>query len=188
MRLNAVSVKNFKAIKEATINFSDVTILVGQNSSGKSSFLQALHWACRCVADSKIQNNQARSIAAHSLDYFPTPDARVVGHNTELREGRGKQQEVAVFVTLEFEEGGEEGRGTIPIRRGRNDAIQIDLRANNRLPEKLYSKLSDRDSPFTVYIPGLAGIPSNEEKRVDSLYLEVLQAEMRIAFFATYFF
>ncbi len=99
-----------------------------------------------------------------SLDYFPTPDAKVVGHNKELREARGKQEHVSVFVTLECDDE-DESSGVIPIKRGRNDAIQIDLRAENLLPKKLYSELSDRNSPFSAYIPGLAGIPSSEEKK-----------------------
>ena len=135
------------------------------NSSGKSSFLQALHWACRCVADVKIQNNQARSVAVQSLDYFPTLDAKVVGHNQELREGRGDQDDISVFVTLDFVDDDEEASGTIPIKRGRNDAIQIDLRQKKKLPQKLYALLSNRNKPFTAYIPGLAGIPSDEEKK-----------------------
>lgn len=164
MRLSAVTVENFKAIKSARVELSDVTILVGQNSSGKSSFLQALHWACRCVADPKIQNNQARSVAVQSLDYFPTPDAKIVGHNKELREGRGNQEDISVFVTLEAQDD-DDNTGVIPIKRGRNDAIQIDLRSRNRLPRKLYEELSARDHPFSAYIPGLAGIPSSEEKK-----------------------
>ncbi|UWQ54165.1 AAA family ATPase [Leisingera caerulea] len=164
--MKAITVENFKAIKKAKIDLADVTILVGQNSSGKSSFMQALHWGCRCVADSKIQNNQARSVAVQSLDYFPTLDAKVVGHNAELREGRGDQEDVSVFVSIDAEyEGDESLTGTIPIKRGRNDAIQIDLRKSNKVPKKLYDDLSDRFRPFSAYIPGLAGIPSSEEKK-----------------------
>lgn len=165
VRVNAVRVQNFKAIKDARVELSQVTILVGQNSSGKSSFLQALHWACRCVADPKIQNNQARSVAVQSLDYFPTLDAKVVGHNRELREGRGDQGEISVFVTIELDEDRDRFIGTIPIKRGRNDAIQIDLRADNKLSNEIYVHLSNRVKPFTSYIPGLAGIPSSEEKK-----------------------
>lgn len=165
MRLKAITIENFKAIKRAKVDVADVTILVGQNSSGKSSFLQALHWACRCVADTKIQNNQVRSVAVQSLDYFPTLDAKVVGHNQELREGRGDQVDISVFVTLDFADGDEQSSGTIPIKRGRNDAIQIDLGKKKKLPQKLYMLLSDRSKPFTAYIPGLAGIPSDEEKK-----------------------
>ncbi|UFM64260.1 AAA family ATPase [Paracoccus sp. MA] len=164
MRLKSVTVENFKAIDKAKIDLADVTILVGQNSSGKSSFLQALHWACRCVADPKVQNNQARSVAAHALDYFPTPDAKVVGHNKELREGRGDLENISVFVTLEVD-GSQNTVGRIPIKRGRNDAIQIDLRGESRLPGDLYIHLADRKKPFSAYIPGLAGIPSREEKK-----------------------
>lgn len=104
-----------------------------------------------------------------------------MGHNQELREGRGDQENVSVFVTLECDDI-KNSVGVIPIKRGRNDAIQIDLRNENRLPPDLYTELSSRDRPFSAYIPGLAGIPSREEKKVVNPFLEVQQAVMRTVF------
>ncbi len=42
MRIGSLTVKNFKAIEELTINFSGVTTLIGENNAGKSSVLSAL--------------------------------------------------------------------------------------------------------------------------------------------------
>jgi len=41
-RLKSIKIKNFKAFKEAEINFKSLTILLGANASGKSSILQSL--------------------------------------------------------------------------------------------------------------------------------------------------
>jgi excinuclease UvrABC ATPase subunit len=48
--LESITVKNFKAAKEATIPLARVTVLVGPNGSGKSSVLQAIHWAARAAS------------------------------------------------------------------------------------------------------------------------------------------
>jgi len=40
--LNKISLKNFKAFKEAEIEFKPITILIGPNNSGKSSLIQSI--------------------------------------------------------------------------------------------------------------------------------------------------
>ena len=42
MKIKEIHVKNFRSILDETLTFDDLTILVGRNSSGKSSFLRAL--------------------------------------------------------------------------------------------------------------------------------------------------
>lgn len=44
MRISKVTIENFKAIKSATLDLSDFTVIVGSNGSGKSSVLTAMHW------------------------------------------------------------------------------------------------------------------------------------------------
>lgn len=40
--LTSLSLRNFKSIKEAKLDLSPLTILVGRNSSGKSTLIQAI--------------------------------------------------------------------------------------------------------------------------------------------------
>lgn len=40
MRINSLEVKNFKSIEHTEIKFNDLNILIGQNASGKSNFLE----------------------------------------------------------------------------------------------------------------------------------------------------
>ena len=44
--IKKITIRNFKAIKELTIEFTPLTVLIGENSSGKSTILQALNFLC----------------------------------------------------------------------------------------------------------------------------------------------
>jgi len=50
MQLTEITVKSFKGIKTATLPLRDTTVLVGPNNAGKSSALQAIHFAARAMA------------------------------------------------------------------------------------------------------------------------------------------
>jgi len=45
--LSQLHLKNWRSIREATINFTPLTVLIGANSSGKSNILDALHFSKR---------------------------------------------------------------------------------------------------------------------------------------------
>lgn len=165
--LRAAEIENFKAISEARIPLqSGLTALVGQNNSGKSSVLQALHWACRCVAHPKVQKNQSRRLPAHEFDFYPTEKTKLVGHNKELRQGRSGNPEISVRVTFEHtkEDGTEFVQSSIPIRQGNNDVVNVDLK-NEVIEHNFYMMLKNNEKLFSSYIPGLAGIPLFEERR-----------------------
>ena len=42
MRLTTVSVRNFRCIKDLTVDLDETTVLVGENNSGKTAFLEAI--------------------------------------------------------------------------------------------------------------------------------------------------
>src|SRR5712691_397472 len=44
MRLSRVHIINFRCLTELELDFDDVTVLVGANSTGKSTALHALRW------------------------------------------------------------------------------------------------------------------------------------------------
>jgi len=58
MRLRSVYIKNFRALREVTINFSDMTVIIGENDCGKTSVMLAL----QTFFESKKLDSQA--------DYF----------------------------------------------------------------------------------------------------------------------
>ncbi|WP_322863250.1 ATP-dependent nuclease [Aeromonas allosaccharophila] len=167
IKIENIKIENFKAINKINLSLgSGLTVLVGQNSSGKSSVLQSIHWACRCVANPRIQRNQTRSISVHEFDFYPTTQIRSVGHNKELRQGRGDTKEVSVKVTFgHYKEGDDHSKfSSIKISQGNNEAVKVDLK-DDAIDSDFYNLLSSRNEPFSSYIPGLAGVPLSEEKR-----------------------
>lgn len=173
MKLKSVTVKNYKAIKTATVELKHITVLVGENSSGKTSFLQAMHWAFRCVSTESVKNNQSYSAHASDLDYSPTLDATSVGHNSHLSESRNNSGPARVDVEVTYLEGDNQSSQVheipksfaIPIQKGRNNTVQVNLQKDNKLDDSVYNLLKDKKRPFSSYIPGLAGIPFFEEKK-----------------------
>lgn len=166
-KLTSVTIENFKAIQRAKIPISSgLTVLVGQNSAGKSSVLQAIHWSCRCVANPKIQRNQTRSLSVYDFDFYPTPNIRSVGNNRELRQKRGDAQEVSVKVSYlhSTESSSAPVTSIVRIGQGNNEAVKVDL-SEDAVHEDFYRLLIDQARPFSAYIPGLAGVPLTEEKR-----------------------
>lgn len=50
MRIARIRIKNFRCLEDVTVEFDDVTTLIGPNGVGKSTVLHALDW---CFNDSK---------------------------------------------------------------------------------------------------------------------------------------
>ena len=45
MKLREISLKNFRCLKDITIPIDDITVLIGENNSGKTALLEALRFA-----------------------------------------------------------------------------------------------------------------------------------------------
>lgn len=60
MRLRSVTIKNFRAITNVTVELDETTVLIGENNTGKTSFMEALKF---CLS-------QAASRRADSLDDY----------------------------------------------------------------------------------------------------------------------
>ena len=103
MRLHEVKIKNFRKLKDCTINFRDTTFLIGPNNSGKSSVFAALDHLHKgsnvtredyskhfdAQEDSYIYENEIEIIA----EYHNLPDesnnwlgfrGRVISHNNPV--------------------------------------------------------------------------------------------------------
>ena len=53
-RLTSVTIRRFKRIEQVTIPLDDVTLLIGANNSGKSSILQAIHFAVSIAQTARL--------------------------------------------------------------------------------------------------------------------------------------
>lgn len=157
-RLTSVAIRRFKRIEQVTIPLDDVTLLIGANNSGKSSILQAIHFAVSIAQTARLvgegvawrQDTYELSFNPSQLLYSPVADVLSLATGGTLLEPRQSQIEIELTA-----EGGL--RTTVGLRRGRNRNIAVNI-SGRVIGEQLMSL----GSPFTIYAPGLAGVPKDE--------------------------
>lgn len=162
-RLDQITIRYFKRIEALTIDLKPVTALVGGNTSGKSSALQAaqlgvsiLQAALRSVKADGTPDF-AGTVSNDSVLFRPTE------HLLDLRRGDPATQKLGYSITysgVDLDSGADKSL-TIEVRRGKNANIAI-----NRIgDDDLAAVLADPDTPFSILTPGLSGIPMREEWR-----------------------
>jgi ABC-type cobalamin/Fe3+-siderophores transport system ATPase subunit len=153
--LESITVKGFKAVVEATIPLDIVTILVGPNGCGKSSVLQAIHWASR-AASYVLPKNTKEMISFERLDYVPSSEPLTTLHKGELKSDTGSTPVEVVFSHRLT--GDDSTQATIRIRAARNRG-GITAHMDGGAAVTPYKQ---RFQFITTYIPGLAGLSEKE--------------------------
>ena len=151
-----IRVRNFKGISNGEVELDEITVFVGSNNAGKSSFIQAIQFGvsgCQTLQQNKTAwrySRTVRSTAFNSEDFLYTPTRHIetLYHNERLTEG-------TEAISISFDDGVNES--TIEFRKGRNKGINTKL-INSELGDQLCSI----ESPYCVYVPGIAGIPVEE--------------------------
>lgn len=163
MLIRKITIKNFKAIEDTTLDLVDFNVIVGTNGSGKSSVLQALHWMFQSGRNRSIQANQKKTdgatLSEKDATYMPSPDYRNAGHGQEY----GNRQDAPKLDLLVAAEGDDGAliEADMWIKSARNEGISVHVPSGNAF----VTTLRDQSREFSAYIPGLAGIPLSEEKR-----------------------
>ena len=108
MRITALTIENFKGIREpARIEFKPVTLLYGPNSAGKSTIMQALHYAHELLerqnADADLTARGGEFVDLGGFENF------VYGHELS--------RQVKIRLDLDLEESPEDSsnRGSAPL-------------------------------------------------------------------------
>ncbi|OAN61554.1 AAA family ATPase [Sphingomonas sp. TDK1] len=163
IRLDQITIRHFKRIEALTIDLKPVTALVGGNTSGKSSALQAaqlgvsiLQAALRGIRGDGTPDF-AGTVSNDSVLFRPTE------HLLDLRRGDPATQKLGYSVTYTGVDLHTDAAKelTIEVRRGKNANIAI----NRSGDDDLAAVLADPDTPFSILTPGLSGIPMREEWR-----------------------
>lgn len=157
-KLKSIKVKRFKQLREFELDANDTTVLIGANNAGKSSVLQAIHFAVAVAQTAKLVGEGVKwgndkfelSFNPAQLLYSPVADVLSLAYGGSLVESTAQQIEIEITL-----DGG--ASCLLTVRRGRNRNVQVALRG--RFVGEL---LMDLDRPFTVYAPGLAGIAKEE--------------------------
>lgn len=158
--LESVRVQRFKSISDTTVPFGRVTLLVGPNNAGKSSFLHAIQFAASVAQSLRLDNvslwngeDLSGSLSSQQLVYTPLRDVQALAAGGNLRQDANQ----AISITLTTSN---LGSSTVQVRRGKNKNIAVSITGS-----ELGKRLEAMERPFSVVAPGLAGIPSFEEYR-----------------------
>jgi energy-coupling factor transporter ATP-binding protein EcfA2 len=157
-RITSVTIRRFKRIEELEVPLGDTTLLIGANNAGKSSILQAIHFAvsiaqtARLIGEGVAWRNDTFELSFNPAQLLYTPVADVLSLATGgvLQEPRQSQ------IEIEFVDDAA-ARCTVGLRRGRNRNIAVSI-----VGRSIGDQLMDFGSPFTVYAPGLAGVAKEE--------------------------
>lgn len=158
LRIDAVRIRNFKKIEDTRIELGPITYLVGGNNSGKSSVLQAIHTAVSCAQASVELGQQV--VAEASLRYSPVADFSLLGHGAPYENRAGGQRGIVDFEGIAADSY-EESAYRIEMYKARNhNNVGVD---RSGVYAGFGQAISDPKTLFSVYVPGLAGVPHREE-------------------------
>lgn len=157
-QISAIHIKNFKKIFDTRIELGSITYLVGGNNSGKSSVLQAIHTAVSCAQVS--QEFKQKVIAEASLRYSPIADFALLGHNSRYTNSKAGSR-----GNVEFE--GSPSNSLEPVKysiemyKGKNhNNVGVERSGHFNGFGQI---ICDPKKLFSVYVPGLSGVPHREE-------------------------
>lgn len=149
-----ITIEKFKAVNRAIVPIGDsVTILVGPNASGKSSILQAIHWATRCASNIEGKDTV---VLFDKIDYNPSSDPIGIFHNDRLKTNRNNPP---IRVSFHHSSGKDQKSiATIDLRAARNQGgISVQIYGGSSVtPYKKGGAL------VSAYIPGLSGVLEKE--------------------------
>lgn len=162
--LNKIIVERFKNIGRVEIDLSSITTLIGSNNSGKSSILQAIQFAVSISQTAKTQatgwvsdrEKLSTTMGQDELIYSPLKDAFALAPQGRLR------TEESHSIQVTFVE--KDKTAVVAARKGKNKNIAATINGRD-----LGSTLQDIDSPYSIIVPGLAGIPASEEHKSPSI-------------------
>ncbi|AVT77088.1 hypothetical protein RPPS3_30260 [Rhodopseudomonas palustris] len=168
MKIRNIQIKRFKRLDSVNFDVDGVNILVGGNNSGKSTIIQAVHFAFTLFQSLSILNKwpakdkTSLTISPTELIYIPSEDPYSLGHGGRLLEDADR----SISITFTFDNGEELD---LTIRKGRITNLLVAV--DNTDSAKSVSKL---DAPYSVFSPGLAGVSRTENYVSDGVLLRAL--------------
>lgn len=165
MRLTKLVLEDFKQVKKVELTLAGLNVLVGGNNAGKSSVLQGIHFSVAAAVASRIAGKD--TYPQDSLMYCPARNFE------DLRHGAGYTNQTNfsfLRVTAPAPDGSGNVTHTVRVYRGRNEGNVGCIR--HSLPAgqpALAAAISSSTDLFSIYVPGLAGIPQAEQYRTESV-------------------
>ena len=167
MELEQITVKQFKKVSGVTLNLADLNILVGANSSGKSSILQAIHLAsCLMRQTKKPVKAKTTTVSVNELDYLPTNDYKKLGHEYDWKTQPPANPSA---VSFSFNDNGNKVKSWIRMKQARNTGISVEGNFGNANATSIFRP---KNSTFSAYVSGVSGISNEEQKQSKRVVLK----------------
>ena len=93
--LTEVTIRGFKAIKQATVALGPLTLLIGRNGSGKSSFIESLQWLQEALFSGL---DEATSRRFHEFSDLLNRRSKEIGIELWLKRPRSSEVHYSLFV------------------------------------------------------------------------------------------
>ncbi len=160
--ISSIKIERFKNINELVVPLGGLTVLIGSNNAGKSTIQQGIQFAVSVSQTTKYQNARWKSgrcptsISSEDLLYTPLRDVEALAPNGRLK------VDLKDAIKVTFNE--TEHCSYVTIRKGKNKNISTAI-----IGKELGERLQDIENPYSIIVPGLAGIPALEEYKPPSI-------------------
>lgn len=161
--IKQIELKRFKKFKNSTIELKDFSVLIGENSSGKTSILQAINLALNAFSRRKlyttvgnITKRRNKGVGCTQLPGIQNDDFRELYFAKKSRNGRSDGNNIGAEIFLTDELGNRFGMQVSSLFGGYNltpISKQDEINNNPTLHKK-----------EALLISGFVGLSSNEEK------------------------
>ncbi|MBY0344656.1 MAG: AAA family ATPase [Sphingomonadales bacterium] len=177
MKIDQIKIENFKQIEDVTINLASVNYLVGGNNAGKSSILQGIHMAVSCA---KLSVERGEAVVPESeLRYSPTSEFTSLGHVAPYENKKDGSRGRFEFIGSTADESLASYK--IEIYKGRNYG-NVGVERSGVYPN-FGQIIVDPKKLFSIYVPGLSGIPHREEyKSYASVFQKAAGGDANLVF------
>ena len=170
--ITKISIKNYKKIKDESINCNKINIFVGTNNSGKSSILSAIHFALTTwnpnVIEQKISPKSSKHIyktpfSNEELLFLPTGEFGDIAYSSlpfdaNVNSTSPKVNKVPMKFEFCFNEKNDEPK-TMSITF--STQVRSYIMVSNT--ETLWDEQKNKNELHSAYAPGVSGISYNEE-------------------------
>lgn len=160
--IKQIVIERFKSIEKIELDLEGINVLIGSNNSGKSSIQQAIQFAISVAQSSSQQraswknDKYSSSLSKEDLIYAPLRDIEALALNGKF------VQNVSEAMRISFEN--LQHHCSVEIRKGKNKNIATSINGKS-----LGETFQNVEEPFSIIVPGLAGIPHTEEYKPPSI-------------------
>ncbi len=186
--LKKISLRHFRGFRSLDADIRPITVIVGRNSSGKTSILHAVRLAAEAVTiglEEVTPHLETDGVFTICRDHIVWDHDRLcpVADWVELFTDKEIGQGTSMSILLEFEESDAIQRVWVKLSYARNDQLKMDVSVRSsaaseqvaELPKRSKfrgergSELLKRGIPRAVFVPAFYGVTRQEEYRSRAL-------------------